>query len=112
MKSEFFLDLCFIRERGPYDSFIASVQSLLTGLFAGKADWSAEEKQEEGTEIVISEVKGADVWEKEEDIVSFLEEHAPSQFWEWLQGYRVKVDVKERAKCHHCGKKANAAVAT
>jgi hypothetical protein len=53
----------------------------------------------------MAEVSGIGNWEKEEDVALFLENHAKPQFLNWLQGYRIQLDVKEEhTGCSHCGK--------
>lgn len=48
MKSEFMLDLCFIRKQELGSSFTKSIEGLLQQLFAKKSSWFLEEKQEGG----------------------------------------------------------------
>lgn len=36
----------------------------------------------------------------------FIEEQAPPEFWEWIQGYRLELDLKRPEECRHCGEKA------
>src|SRR5687767_4015788 len=97
MKAEFFLDLCFIRgvdERK--GSFVENIEEEMGQLFGGKATWYIEGRQEEDVEIVLVEVKGIGEWEKQDDVVEYIEQHASDSFLEWLQGYRMTFDVKEK----------------
>ncbi|NEN81283.1 hypothetical protein [Paenibacillus elgii] len=105
-KSEFFMDLCFIRETAADatgQSFEQTIDDQLKSLFPRHAKWSLEQKQAEGLEYVVAEVTGTGAWEKEEDMLAYLEERADYHFWDWLQGYRLEVEVKEHAECSHCG---------
>lgn len=101
------MDLCFIRESASEPSerpFAQLIDEQLKSLFPKHAKWSLERKQADGLEYVIAEVTGTGGWEKEEDILADLEERAAHHFWDWLQGCRLQVEVKEDAECIHCGK--------
>lgn len=106
MKSEFFIDLIFIREcesDTSAHSFARTIDEQLNSLFSELANWSLEPKQEDNLDFVLVEVMGSGVWEREEDILAYLEDHASPPFWNWLQGYRIQIDVKQHAECSHCG---------
>lgn len=110
MKSEFFLDLIFIRSKGGgADDFTDAVEALLEPLFSGKAYWYVECKQEHANEheqeleIARVEVKGQGFWDSEEQLLAYLEENAEPLFWEWLQGYRVLAERKQAGECCGCG---------
>lgn len=105
MKAEFFLDFCFIRGMDEQkDDFLENIEEQMVQLFGGKATWYLEGKQEEQVEIVLVEVKGHGEWEKQDDVVEYIEEHASDSFLEWLQGYRMTFDVKEKHEgCANCG---------
>ncbi|WP_143006871.1 hypothetical protein [Paenibacillus tianmuensis] len=101
------MDLCFIREQvadAPRQPFAQNIDDQLKSLFPKHAKWSLEQKQADGLDYVIAEVTGTGAWEKDEDILAYLEERAAHHFWDWLQGYRLQVEVKEHAECSHCGK--------
>lgn len=103
MRSEFFFDFCFVRESVRNEDFVVAVEKHLERLFSGKGHWHMDGKQEGHLDIVVAEVQGMESWEKEEDALSFLEAEAMPLFWQWLQGYRIQIDVKEHADCSHCG---------
>ncbi|MEC0210084.1 hypothetical protein [Paenibacillus ehimensis] len=106
-KSEFFMDLCFIRQSAadaPGQTFAQIIDDQLKGLFPKHAKWTMEDKQEDGLDYVIAEVTGTGAWEKEEELLADLEERAAHHFWDWLQGYRLEFELKEHAECSHCGK--------
>ncbi|SFE62926.1 hypothetical protein SAMN04487969_104254 [Paenibacillus algorifonticola] len=103
MKSEFMLDLCFIRKQEQESSFTKSIEALLQQLFAKKSSWFLEEKHEGELEVVNAAVKGYSDWEKEEEVLLFIEEQAPAEFWDWIQGYRLELDLKRPEECQHCG---------
>ncbi|MCP3774035.1 hypothetical protein NLX71_12050 [Paenibacillus sp. MZ04-78.2] len=101
------MDLCFIRERvadAHGQPFAQIIDDQLRSLFPRHTKWSLEPKQADGLDYVIAEVTGIGAWEKDEDILAYLEERAAHHFWAWLQGYRLQVEVKEHAECSHCGK--------
>ncbi|CAM4388511.1 hypothetical protein FHS16_003582 [Paenibacillus endophyticus] len=107
MIAEFFLDLCFIREHEPEQHFEQAVEQQLQSLFTGKGSWHMEAKQQdqELVDIVVAEVKGMAKWQCEEEILAYLEENAALRFMDWLQGYRIQLDIKEAHEgCSHCGK--------
>jgi len=41
-------------------------------------------------------VKGMSQWESEEETIDFIEQHAESKFWEYLQGYQMSVYPAKR----------------
>lgn len=104
MKTEFFLDLCFIQEKVMKEDFTSAVKKQLKALFSDKGQWHIEAKQEGLIGIIVAEVNGICSWENEEMVFDDLEKEASPQFWEWLQGYQIRFDVKEHAECSHCGK--------
>ena len=105
MRAEFFMDLCFIREVDLSIPFTQAVEQQLQALFGGEAKWYLESRQEENLELVLVEVKGAGDWETEEDLVTYLDDHASDQIMTWLQGYRIELDIKEQHEsCVNCGK--------
>jgi hypothetical protein len=103
MKAEFFLDLCFIRVHVRGEPFMDHIEAHLQLLFADKAIWTVKVRQEGHLDIALAEVQGIWSWENEEMVFNYLEKEASPQFWEWLQGYQIQLDVKEHAECSHCG---------
>ncbi len=103
MKTEFFLDLIFVQEKVVQEDFAEAIKNQLETLFAKKGKWHMEVKQENQLVIIIAEVNGIYSWHNEEMVVEYLEEAAAPQFWEWLQGYQIRFDLKEYAECSHCG---------
>ncbi|MBY0148530.1 hypothetical protein [Neobacillus niacini] len=101
MNSETYLDFCFIREQT--GEFSADIDELLKNLFGKKRlNWFLEEKTVEGAEMVIAEVKGMSDWASEEETILFIEEHADSKFWEYLQGYKMFIYPVKKG-CNSCG---------
>lgn len=101
MNSETYLDFCFIREQT--GDFAADIDELLKSMFGKKRlNWFLEEKTIDGAEMVIAEVKGMSDWGSEEETILFLEDHADSKFWEYLQGYKMFIYPAKKG-CHSCG---------
>jgi hypothetical protein len=101
MNSETYLDFCFIREQT--GEFSADIDELLKNLFGKKRlNWFLEEKTVDGAEMVIAEVKGMSDWATEEETILFIEEHADSKFWEYLQGYKMFIYPVKKG-CNSCG---------
>ncbi|WHZ04119.1 hypothetical protein QNH48_05525 [Neobacillus sp. YX16] len=101
MNSETYLDFCFIREQT--GDFAADIDELLKSMFGKKRlNWFLEEKTIEGAEMVIAEVKGMSDWSSEEETILFLEDHADSKFWEYLQGYKMFIYPAKKG-CNSCG---------
>jgi hypothetical protein len=101
MNSETYLDFCFIREQT--GEFSADIDELLKNLFGKKRlNWFLEEKTVDGAEMVIAEVKGMSDWASEEETILFIEEHADSKFWEYLQGYKMFIYPVKKG-CNSCG---------
>ncbi|WP_231689548.1 hypothetical protein [Bacillus sp. FJAT-27245] len=101
MNSETYIDLFFARkEEG---KFSPEVDSLLKELFSGKRlNWYLEEKQEDGVDVVIAEIKGMSPFQTEEEGIAFIEMHAGDRFWDYLQGYKIFVYPNKRG-CGSCG---------
>jgi hypothetical protein len=101
MTSETYLDFCFIREQT--GNFAADIDEVLKNMFGKKRlNWFLEEKTIDGAEMVIAEVKGMSDWRSEEETILFLEEHADSKFWEYLQGYKMFIYPVKKG-CNSCG---------
>lgn len=101
MNSETYLDFCFIRsEKGGFSSVIDSV---LKKTFEGKhLNWYLEGKSIDGGEMVVAEIKGMSDWKSEDETISFLEENAGEEFWQYLQGYKMFIYPAKRG-CGSCG---------
>jgi nicotinic acid phosphoribosyltransferase len=99
LKAEFFLDLCFVQVKVTQQNFINAVEKQMGALFSGKGQWQIEAKQEGLIGVIVAEVKGIWSWENEEMVFDYLEKEASPQFWEWLQGYQIQLDVKEYVEC-------------
>lgn len=101
MNSETYLDFCFMRK--PSGNFAAEINEMLTKLFSGiRLNWYLEEKIENDIEIVMAEIKGMSRWQSEDETAAFIEEHAESSFWEYLQGYKMFIYPNKRG-CSSCG---------
>ena len=101
MNSETYLDFCFIREQT--GDFAADIDELLKNMFGKKRlNWFLEEKTIDGAEMVIAEVKGMSDWGSEEETILFIEDHADSKFWEYLQGYKMFIYPAKKG-CNSCG---------
>ncbi|PAE38797.1 hypothetical protein [Bacillus sp. 7884-1] len=101
MNSETYLDFCFIREQT--GDFATDIDELLKSMFGKKRlNWFLEEKTIDGAEMVIAEVKGMSDWSSEEETILFLEDHADSKFWEYLQGYKMFIYPAKKG-CNSCG---------
>jgi hypothetical protein len=101
MNSETYVDFCFIREQT--GDFAADIDELLKSMFGKKRlNWFLEEKTIDGAEMVIAEVKGMSDWSSEEETILFLEDHADSKFWEYLQGYKMFIYPAKKG-CNSCG---------
>ncbi|WP_026581239.1 hypothetical protein [Bacillus sp. J33] len=101
MNSETYLDFCFIREAS--GNFASEVDQMLSELFKGiRLNWYLDEKNEDGMDIVVAEVKGMSKWESEEETIDYIEDHAGDDFWSYLQGYQMYVYPAKRG-CGSCG---------
>src|SRR5690554_2333367 len=103
MDNEFFLDLCFVQDKIMPQAFYDAVNLQLKALFKEKAQWQIETKREDQASILVVEVKGMWEWDNEEQVVDYLEKAASSEFWNWLYGYHIELDIKQHAACSHCG---------
>lgn len=102
MNSETFLDLCFIREAK--GNLGTQIDSMLSSLFKGtRLHWYLDEKQVDGAEIVVAEVKGMSRWKSEQEVIEHLETHGEDEFWELLQGYKMFIYPNNKG-CNGCGK--------
>jgi hypothetical protein len=52
---------------------------------------------------VVAEVKGMSYWRSEEETLTFLEEHAGEEFWNYLQGYKLFIYPAGMRGCNSCG---------
>jgi hypothetical protein len=103
MKSEIWLDLCFIREAGGDAALIVEVERLLGALFPDRRlTWELEAKREGALEVVNAAVKGYSEWEQEQEVLLYIERQASPEFWQWMQAYRLELDLKRPAECRHC----------
>lgn len=101
MKSETYLDFCFIREKS--GGLGEEVNAIFESLFKReRLYWYLDEKENDGSEIVVAEVKGMSGWESEEEVIDFLEDYAEENFWAHLQGYQFNVLPVEKG-CGSCG---------
>lgn len=101
MTSETYIDFCFIRNGS--GGLAAEIDDLLKLTFAKKRlTWYLEEKNIEGAEMVVAEVKGMSDWSSEEETIQFLEKHAGEKFWEYLQGFKIFIYPVMRG-CNSCG---------
>ncbi|MFZ3576981.1 hypothetical protein [Virgibacillus sp. DJP39] len=90
MPSETYLDFCFIQKTT--GTLASDVKSMFESVFnRERLHWYLDNKEEDGMEIVVAEVKGMSRWSCEEDVIDHLEENATEQFWETLQGYQLQV---------------------
>lgn len=100
--NETYLDFCFIRPRT--GGFSSDINKLLATVFTDKRlNWYLEEKIMDEAEMVIAEVKGMSDWSSEEETIRFLENHAGSEFWEYLQGYKLFIYPVTMRGCTSCG---------
>lgn len=90
MPSETYLDFCFVqKETGTLGH---DVESMFQQLFKReRLHWYLDDKQKNGVEIIVAEVKGMSRWISEEQVIDHLEEKATEQFWNHLQGYQLQV---------------------
>ncbi|CAM3653220.1 hypothetical protein [Cytobacillus oceanisediminis] len=101
MNSETYLDFCFVREAS--GNFALEVDQMLTELFKGvRLNWYLDEKNEDGMDIVVAEVKGMSKWGSEDETIDFIEDHAGDSFWRYLQGYQMYIYPAKRG-CGSCG---------
>jgi hypothetical protein len=101
MISETYIDFCFMRAQS--GEFAAEIDKLLKNTFAKKRlNWFLEEKEIDGADVVVAEVKGMSDWSSEDDTITFLEENAGEKFWEYLQGYKMFIYPVKRG-CNSCG---------
>ncbi|GAA0324729.1 hypothetical protein GCM10008967_14150 [Bacillus carboniphilus] len=100
MKSEVFIDFCFIRK--PEGNFKQVILDSFAQLFEKSLHWYASEKMTEEMELVLAEVKGMGKFQSEEEVMDYLEAHAPMEFWGWLQGYQINVYPNTKG-CKSCG---------
>ncbi|MBU7595555.1 hypothetical protein [Metabacillus halosaccharovorans] len=100
MRNETYLDFCFIREGT--GNFSQEINLIFTEIFNGKRlYWYLDEKNQDGLEIVVAEVKGMSDWNSEEDLLHHLEEHGGNPFWNYIQGYQFVIhpDMKGCKSC-------------
>jgi len=106
MKSECFFDFCFIcTPLEKQENLKDAVEDELFNLFGESLHWYLDWRKNEEYEIVVAEVRGMEKWRSEEEVLFFLEERAHTEFWQWLQGYRLQVypnQAKEKG-CGGCG---------
>lgn len=101
MNSETYLDFCFVRESS--GSFASEIDQMLSELFKGVSlNWYLDEKNKDGMDIVVAEVKGMSRWKSEEETIEFIEDHAGDLFWKYLQGYQMYIYPAKRG-CGSCG---------
>lgn len=101
MTSETYIDFCFVRPLA--GDFTVEIDTLLKNTFAKKRlNWFLEEKNLDGAEMVIAEIKGMSDWGSEDETIQFIEEHAGEKFWEYLQGYKMFIYPVKRG-CNSCG---------
>ncbi|MFG6119829.1 hypothetical protein [Thalassobacillus sp. B23F22_16] len=102
MKSETYLDFCFIRENS--GTLAAEVQNNFERIFKGqRLHWYLDDKTVLDAEVVVAEVKGMSSWESEQEVIDHLEESAGDTFWTALQGYQFYVYPPEKKGCGSCG---------
>ncbi|MBB6454028.1 hypothetical protein HNQ94_002479 [Salirhabdus euzebyi] len=91
MASEAYLDFCFVREAS--GTLAKDVNVMFEELFENhrRLHWYLDEKEEQGVEIVVAEVKGMSKWKSEDDVIDYLEDKAGETFWHALQGYQFQV---------------------
>ena len=100
MNNETYLDFCFIRKSAGH--FQSEINCLLQELFEGKQlNWYLEEKKENGSDIVIAEVKGMSSWTSQEETFAYLDTKGTAQFWKYLQGYQLHIYPAKG--CGTCG---------
>lgn len=102
MKAEFTLDLCFIRLNIEAGKFSDLLESELKSLFTGIANWTIKVGQNGELDIAMAEINGIWSWETEAMVAAYLDQKASEKFWEWLQGYHVKLELKEEATQSFC----------
>lgn len=101
MKSETFLDFCFIREVS--GELKLEVDEMLSELFKGqRLHWYLDAKVEKGVEIIVAEVKGMSRFLSEQEVIDYIEDHAVEKFWTALQGYQFAVYPAKKG-CGTCG---------
>lgn len=109
MKAEFTIDLVFIRYNITEQNFTDSVEEELKTLFAEIGKWTIKARQDGQLDILTAEINGIWSWESEAEIIAYLEHNASAQFWEWLQGFQVKHEVKEEVEQSFCHLKSRVA---
>jgi hypothetical protein len=68
-------------------------------------------KSQEGLlDIAVAEVNGIWSWETEAMVVAYMEEKASAPFWEWLQGFQVKLELKDEVTQSFCHLKPRTAI--
>lgn len=99
MSSETFIDFVFVRDKK--GNFTTEIDQSLRTLFKqSRLNWYLEEKVEGEAEIIVAEIKGMSTWQREEEIIDFLESHGTDRFWNYLCGYQIYVyPAKKGCKC-------------
>ncbi|MFD1037756.1 hypothetical protein ACFQ3N_04940 [Virgibacillus byunsanensis] len=99
MASETYLDFCFVQKKA--GTLGAKVYSSFEKIFKRerRLHWYLDEKEENGAEIVVAEVKGISRWGSEEEVIEYLEETAEEDFWNALQGYQFQVLPVKKGCC-------------
>jgi hypothetical protein len=101
MTSETYIDFCFVRPASGH--FAAEIDVILKETFAKKRlNWYLEEKDVDGVEMVVAEIKGMSDWMSEEEAIVYIEDHAGEKFWDYLQGYKMFIYPVLKG-CNSCG---------
>lgn len=96
--SEFFIQLCFIREQNEAERPMHShVDSIMDRTFHQSYVRHSNHRAENGLDIMTVEVNGLSAWACEEEVLDHLEEHLDEDCIRWLQGYKINVVLKEDA---------------
>ena len=101
MRTEYEMNLCFMREHSAATLFHDEVESEVQALFADRGFWYCDYKTTEQAEMVVVEVKGKNQFLDEDGALRFLQQHGSDRFWSWLQGYHILVE-QLYGGCRNC----------
>ncbi|MFS0725694.1 hypothetical protein [Paenibacillus sp. 1P07SE] len=95
MRSEYQVELCFIRTGQPEAAF-PELEARVQRLFAGVLRCAAERRQREGLDIATVRLSGRHTrWSDEQELVDHLERAVRSGELEDLYGYQVRLEQLE-----------------
>ncbi|MCR2804043.1 hypothetical protein [Paenibacillus soyae] len=98
MTCEYNVQLCFARPMGWGGGELAEeAEALLRWLFAGATLDVERMEPEEGLDIVVARLNGLATWSTELQLLDWMDERMPEDWWIWIAGCKAEVIPKEDA---------------